>query len=176
MTERTGRKRSPRSFANTVAAHSTPQKVRCKTTATQTVGKQLDLNGALQMATAGMMMGVIADALKPKPLLPPLNREQLAVMKLLTTPDPIWRGGDGRRYKLSEMADEHLENAIGWMYRRFSELDLCGDDRSIERQCISHIWIDKLQKEQKRREDLLEHDATYDSYMDDSLDDWPEDW
>jgi len=153
MTEHIGRRRSPRSFANTVAARSIPRKARCRTTVDQIAEKQPALQELLRLVIMGMVAATVADKLKQQ-ILPPLNREQLAVMKLLTTPDPIWRSKDGTRVHLSKMSGNHLCNAHTWLRGRMvaEENGDTPEDRSLERRIISLIWRDKLFNEIVRRE------------------------
>ena len=112
-----------------------------------------------------------------------INAEQLGVLRLLTNPDPHWRTSDGRRIRLTDLDDRHLENIISYMMRRLSDIDLVGDERTIEKQCITQIWLYKLNCEQARRgkdrpdESVFEDDPfveelgldCYDDYDDDCI-------
>jgi hypothetical protein len=58
------------------------------------------------------------------------------------------------------------------MQRRISEIDIVGDDRTIEKQCISYIWLHKLIGEQTRRykescdDDVFAEELDLDCYDD----------
>jgi len=95
-----------------------------------------------------------------------INAEQLGILRLLTNPDPYWRSSDGRRTKLTKLNDDHLENIINYMYRRMSDIEVVGDERSIEKQCITHIWLYKLNTERDRRSSLPNEDDLFAEELD----------
>lgn len=107
-----------------------------------------------QGALADMLMGQLAKGTNTENIMEiyTLNDEQLGVVRLLTNPNPFWRTSDGRRIRLMDLDDNHLENIISYMMRRLSDIDLVGDKRTIEKQCITKIWLYKLNCEQARRE------------------------
>ena len=90
-----------------------------------------------------------------------INAEQLGILRLLTNPDPYWRSSDGRRTELTKLADDHLENIINYMYRRMEDIERFGDERTIEKQCITRIWLHKLIAEQDRRNSISYSDDMF---------------
>lgn len=137
-----------------------------------------------QGALADMLMGQLARGTNTENIMEiyTLNAEQLGVLRLLTNPDPHWRTSDGRRIRLTDLDDKHLENIISYMMRRLSDIDLVGDERTIEKQCITQIWLYKLNCEQARRDkdkpDVFDDDdpfveelglECYDDYDDDCI-------